>query len=240
MASQKQQIANRANAARSTGPRSELGKSRSSLNGLKHGLVAKQVVFGDENPIEFDALRAGLQQEFAPGTRFTELMVDRLAEIVWRLRRVARLEAAILEANLTVSGGKSNVTFDEARHHDHLAEISKMFLPENRLPRGESSARAALIDSREPKKEAITDDGRAGEIQSSERKYDAETVIEKLGMAIVRDDQVTETLAKLTRHEAFLMNCLSKTLHLLELYRSRERVLNKTDFPPKRRGATSQ
>ncbi|HZQ53175.1 MAG TPA: hypothetical protein VFB14_13315, partial [Bryobacteraceae bacterium] len=36
--------ANRANAEKSTGPKSEEGKSRSSRNSFKHGLYSKQLV----------------------------------------------------------------------------------------------------------------------------------------------------------------------------------------------------
>ncbi|SYZ74483.1 hypothetical protein TRIP_C90111 [Candidatus Zixiibacteriota bacterium] len=39
--SQKQLIANRLNALKSTGPRTPLGKLRSSRNALKHGLYSK-------------------------------------------------------------------------------------------------------------------------------------------------------------------------------------------------------
>ena len=38
MATEKQIAANRRNAARSTGPRTPLGKKRSSMNALRHGL----------------------------------------------------------------------------------------------------------------------------------------------------------------------------------------------------------
>jgi hypothetical protein len=48
--------ANRINAQRSSGPRTELGKSRSKMNALKHGLSAKKIVIGDEDPKEFETL----------------------------------------------------------------------------------------------------------------------------------------------------------------------------------------
>ena len=38
--SQARRIANRANAARSTGPRTRRGKARASRNALRHGLAA--------------------------------------------------------------------------------------------------------------------------------------------------------------------------------------------------------
>ena len=47
MASQAQVEANRANAAKSTGPRTSEGKAAVSQNAVKHGLLAEQVVIKD-------------------------------------------------------------------------------------------------------------------------------------------------------------------------------------------------
>jgi hypothetical protein len=61
MSTEQQQEANRANSLQSTGPKSALGKARSSMNACKHGLTAQTVVIGDEDPAQFDALRKTLQ-----------------------------------------------------------------------------------------------------------------------------------------------------------------------------------
>ena len=57
MSTIKQIEANRANALRSTGPRTEAGKAASSGNALRHGFTARRVVIEGEDPVLFDRLR---------------------------------------------------------------------------------------------------------------------------------------------------------------------------------------
>ena len=98
MTSEKQLEANRANATRSTGPRSQTGKARSRLNAWKHGLSAKLLIIVDESAPDFDRLRADLMEQYDPQSVLECEMVERLAAILWRLRRVPCFEAAILDA----------------------------------------------------------------------------------------------------------------------------------------------
>ena len=53
--SDRQLRANRANAQKSTGPRTEAGKQRSRLNGLRHGLTGQVSIMTDENRAAHDA-----------------------------------------------------------------------------------------------------------------------------------------------------------------------------------------
>lgn len=98
MTSRRQLEANRANAKRSTGPKSSDGKARSRMNGVKHGLTAKQIVIGDEDPDELESLRADLDIEFEPRGRLHHELVDHLAGLLWRRRRMHALEAALVKA----------------------------------------------------------------------------------------------------------------------------------------------
>jgi hypothetical protein len=97
MTSKKQISANRANAKRSTGPKTATGKRRSSLNALKHGLTAQTIVVGDEDPAQFEALRDGYADDYSPATNTEQELVERLAAYSWRLRRIPLFEAAYMQ-----------------------------------------------------------------------------------------------------------------------------------------------
>ncbi len=84
---------NRANAQHSTGPKSAIGKLRSSQNSFQHGLYSKQLILPGEDPEEFDHLRATLRTEHEPANTVEEILVDELAQHFWRMRRFRELEA---------------------------------------------------------------------------------------------------------------------------------------------------
>jgi hypothetical protein len=91
--------AQRSNARRSTGPRTEAGKSRSRWNAFRHGGWAGGRAWSDEalravgeDPEDFLRLRRSLQQAWGPGEdRLGDALIEDLARLYWRR---ARLEHA--------------------------------------------------------------------------------------------------------------------------------------------------
>ena len=59
MTSKKQIEANRRNAKKSTGPKTEEGKAKSSMNALKHGLTSQRVWLNEEEKKDFHGFRLG-------------------------------------------------------------------------------------------------------------------------------------------------------------------------------------
>ena len=55
-----------ANARRSTGPKTEAGKKRASLNARTHGLTAADAVIPGESGEDFEAFRAALWAQWEP------------------------------------------------------------------------------------------------------------------------------------------------------------------------------
>ncbi len=83
---------NRANAKKSTGPKTVEGKAASSKNAFKHGMYSKSACIPGENPEDLDALRADLRAEHQPASPTEEILVDELAHHYWRINRYRYLE----------------------------------------------------------------------------------------------------------------------------------------------------
>ena len=97
MTTERQIAANRKNARKSTGPRSEAGKHRSRDNAFRHGLTAGRLIPRCEDGDEYRAFEAAVTAEFAPRTVIQFELAQRLALLLWRLRRATAIEAGLFD-----------------------------------------------------------------------------------------------------------------------------------------------
>ena len=117
MASEAQILANRLNAQRSTGPKSESGKAKAARNALVHGLRAEKVLARDEDPAAFAALREELRERWEPEGEVEAALVERMTLFLWRMRRAAEMEGGAFEA---LSAGN-----DAAQAAERLALLAR-------------------------------------------------------------------------------------------------------------------
>jgi hypothetical protein len=96
MTSFRQIEANRKNALRSTGPRTEEGKQHSRRNALRHGLTAETVIDGLEDRGDYRAFEAAVIADYDAQTAVERELVLRLASLLWRLRRIISIETDLL------------------------------------------------------------------------------------------------------------------------------------------------
>jgi hypothetical protein len=96
MTSERKIAANRRNAGRSTGPSTEESKAISSRNAVTHGLTSYSGLLPGEKLEDFSDLRARVFAELAPGSATETELAERIASLLWRLRRVPAFEAALL------------------------------------------------------------------------------------------------------------------------------------------------
>jgi hypothetical protein len=94
--STRQLAANRANAAKSTGPKTAAGKAASRGNATRHAILSADLAAThDEDARHLDALRADFAAELAPVGPLEAALCDRVVSALWRLRRVQAAEVRV-------------------------------------------------------------------------------------------------------------------------------------------------
>jgi hypothetical protein len=95
-----QTLARRANAKRSQGPKTEEGKAASSRNRLQLGFFSRHPLIPGEDAAEWNQFRTALLESLAPVGKAQEMLVERIVDSAWRLRRFPVAEAGIFTTNL--------------------------------------------------------------------------------------------------------------------------------------------
>ena len=103
MATDKQIEANRRNALKSTGPKTEGGKQTSKANAWKHGLAAKNMLYSPmrhEDHNAFHEMRSELMQSWQPEGLKEEQLVDMIASAYNRMQRLEKIESGYMDGAL--------------------------------------------------------------------------------------------------------------------------------------------
>jgi hypothetical protein len=97
MTSYRQIEANRRNALKSTGPRTEAGKQASRCNAVRHGLTAETVIAALEDAEDYKAFEGAITADYDAQSAVERELVLRLASVLWRLRRATSMETGLFE-----------------------------------------------------------------------------------------------------------------------------------------------
>src|SRR5260370_41916566 len=119
---------NRANAQSSTGPRTEAGKQRSSLNALRHGLTGQTVVLPSDDLVAYQRHCKGFLDQYQPKNPTEVQLTQTIADLSWRLNRVNAIETNLLTLGITEQPNSVNTDNDQV--HTALA-IAKAFREQN-------------------------------------------------------------------------------------------------------------
>ena len=98
MSSKAQIEANRQNAQKSTGPKTEEGKAAVSQNAIKHGLTARQDVIATESQELYDLRRDQMLEELNPTGLIEKMLAERIVSLSWRLDRAATMQTDALNS----------------------------------------------------------------------------------------------------------------------------------------------
>jgi hypothetical protein len=129
MISEKQLAANRRNALRSTGPRTDEGKKVAALNARRHNLTGQVTAMTDADRIMHDAFSAAIVESLAPQGAMETQLAQRIATDSWRLNRISAVED-----NLFALGhsAKSDETVTEDPEIHAALTAAKVFKAESR------------------------------------------------------------------------------------------------------------
>jgi hypothetical protein len=105
---------------KSGGPKTQQGKEKSKHNALKHGIFSQVVLLPWEPRAELDSLLSGLRDHFEPEGTPEELLVDKLAALVWRQRRL------IISEGAEIRKGTEFLEHHEKQHQDEEAAINRL------------------------------------------------------------------------------------------------------------------
>ena len=117
-------VISRANAQHSTGPRTEAGKQRASLNALSHGLTAASPVLPSEDPAAYESHRRRFMDEYQPATPTETQLVQELIDTSWRLNRIPLLEANLLARAANPPDEQARIDFDIVDAHRLIANLN--------------------------------------------------------------------------------------------------------------------
>jgi hypothetical protein len=118
MTSFRQIEANRRNALRSTGPKTEDGKRRSRQNAVRHGLTSETVIAALEDIEDYQAFEAAVIADYDARTAVERELVLRLASLLWRIRRATAIETDLLQIQAEILEDR-RYTLETANEAEH-------------------------------------------------------------------------------------------------------------------------
>ena len=129
--------ANRRNAQLSTGPKTALGKAKSALNAVKHGIFTKECLknISDEKARDYETLRLGVFESLKPKDQMQAILCDKIAIDVWRLRKVFAFEQGTTQLetlNLDASGSPVNfierraIVYNMGNHKSESKDLNRL------------------------------------------------------------------------------------------------------------------
>jgi hypothetical protein len=179
------------------GPRSESGKEASAFNRLTHGLAAVAIVLPSESAAEWETFHEEVRTRFDTEGAVELALASRVAELLWRLRRVVRAE----EQSVSVDQMHRSLLVDEddRKRAKHARSNPP---PVNDEVDGQDETQGPLFYAR------------ALAIGNASRRF------ERTLPVLLPDDAALE---KIMRYEAHLSRLLKHALHELEALQDRRR-----------------
>jgi hypothetical protein len=161
MSTTAQIAANQKNAQLSTGPSSQAGKAKSSLNAVKSGLTGSTVLLPREDAALYETHVSEFVKHYAPVGDEECKLVQSLADTGWRLLRIPALEMGIYAVGRLEFAGSFPEEDEAVRKHlieaqvflAYQRQLNNLSVQENRLRRQREKDTAALRELQEKRRQ---------------------------------------------------------------------------------------
>jgi hypothetical protein len=150
--------ANRENAKGSTGPKTARGKANSRRNALKHGLLAKSILFSSDGTRineDLHQLRDELHDRYGAGDVITDLRIQTVIVECWRQGEALNHEAKYIEhSGIFYSKGPGNFqryrTASQRALEKNLEQLEKLSAPPSGAKEDEPEANVSAVAPENP------------------------------------------------------------------------------------------
>ena len=167
--SEAQLLANQLNAQKSTGPRTEAGKARSSMNARRHGLTGQFYVMNNADRTAYETFEKSLLAALKPVGAYEHQLAVSIAQDHWRINRSRAIEFNTLglgheerKAAALANTPEVEAAITQARtwHHEHpgLTNISLYETRVNRMISKNEKRLAELQQSRKAEEAAALEE----------------------------------------------------------------------------------
>jgi hypothetical protein len=141
MSTAAQIAANQKNSQLSTGPTSEAGKAKSSLNAVRSGLTGRTVLLPGDDAALYESHVSHFIESYAPVGDDERNLVQSLADTAWRLLRIPSLEMGIYAIGRLEFAGSFPNEDEAVRKHlieaqvflAYQRQLNNLSIQENRL-----------------------------------------------------------------------------------------------------------
>lgn len=161
MSTAAQIAANQKNAQLSTGPTSQAGKAKSSLNAIKSGLTGRTVLLPSEDAALYQAHVSEFVAHYAPVGDEECKLVQCLADTEWRFLRIPALEMGIYAVGRLEFAGLFPDQDEAVRKHlieaqvflAYQRQLNNLSVQESRLRRQSEKDTVALAELQKKRRE---------------------------------------------------------------------------------------
>lgn len=215
--------ANRINAQQSTGPKSEEGKAKSSLNAVKTGLTGRTVLLNSEDAIAYQEHVNRFLARYEPATDEERSLTHQIADTEWRLLRIPTLEAGIYALGHHELAGKFEhadpavaACMTEAQIFIlYQRQLNNLSIQENRLRRHYEKSERKLADlQKERKQQAANELRQLAQLYLDSKEQKRPFKLEWFGFDFSMHDLLQEAARLITQEEGSKYPLLRAQDHL--------------------------